>query len=99
MNEATSNELKAEKTAILSELLCALELYSKARVVINNIETIGQLKLFKKDFKKLKREVKTKMDKALYKDVLIAIKRKQKELNKMHKALIKRIVNSAQENK
>lgn len=96
MSESTSNQLKAEKTAILGELLHALELYSKARVVINNLETIGQLKLFKKDFKKLKREVKTKMDKALYKDVLIAIKRKQKELNKKHKALIKRILNSAQ---
>ena len=39
------------------------------------------------------------MDKALYKDVLIAIKKKQKELNKMRKALIKRIINSVQENK
>lgn len=99
MSESTNNQLRSEKTAILGELLNALELYAKARVVINNLETIGQLKLFKKDFKKLKCEVKTKMDKALYKDVLIAIKRKQKELNKMHKALIKRIVNSAQENK
>ena len=99
MSKATSEQLRSEKIAILGELLHAIELYAKSRVVINNLETIGQLKLFKKDFKKLKREVKTKIDKALYKDILIAINRKQKELNKIHKALIKRIVNSAQENK
>lgn len=99
MSESINSQLRSEKTAILGELLHALELYAKSRVVINNLETIGQLKLFKKDFKKLKREVKTKIDKALYKDILIAINRKQKELNKMRKALIKRVVNSAQKNK
>lgn len=99
MSKPTSDKLRSEKTAILGKLLNALELYAKACVVIDNLETIGQLKLFKKDFKKLKREVKTKMDKALYKDVLIAIRKKQKELNKIRKVLIKRILNSAQENK
>lgn len=99
MSAATSEQLRTEKTAILGELLHALELYAKARVLINNLETIGQLKLFKKDFKKLKCEVKTKMDKALYKDVLIAINRKQKELNKRHKALIDYISNSVEKNK
>ena len=99
MSETISSQLRADKIAKLGELIHAIELYAKSRSLIDNFETIGQLKLFKKDFKKLKREVKTEIDKALFKDILIAIKRKQKQLNKERKALIKRIINSAQENK
>lgn len=99
MNEVTNNELRADKIAKLSEIIHAIELSVKARNLIDNFETIGQLKLFKKDFKKLKRKVKTKIDKLLYKDILIEINRKQKQLNKERKALIKRISNSSEQNK
>lgn len=51
MSKSTSDKLIEDKIAKLGELIYAIELYAKARNLIDNFETIGQLKLFKKDFK------------------------------------------------